>query len=103
MGQKSSEEPFHEVLYPKGDPAAISISRRDVDLLQPETFINDTIIDFYITYLMNNIPSEKRHMFHFFNCFFFQKLIGLDKDPSQACEGKAAFQRIHILQMDNEN
>ncbi|MBA0711935.1 hypothetical protein Golax_011065, partial [Gossypium laxum] len=41
-------EHFEEVIYPKGDPDAISISKRDVAFLQPETFINDTIIDFYI-------------------------------------------------------
>ncbi|KAJ1416411.1 Ulp1 protease family, C-terminal catalytic domain [Sesbania bispinosa] len=42
------QEPFDEVVYPKGDPDAVSLSKRDVDLLQPDTFINDTIIDFYI-------------------------------------------------------
>ncbi|XP_031128893.1 probable ubiquitin-like-specific protease 2A [Ipomoea triloba] len=88
------EESFNEVIYPKGDPDAISISKRDVDRLQPETFINDTIVDFYITYLKNNIRSEEKHRFHFFNCFFFRKLTDLDKDPSQACEGRAAFQRV---------
>ncbi|KAE8666763.1 putative ubiquitin-like-specific protease 2B [Hibiscus syriacus] len=42
------DEPFEELIYPKGDTDAVSISKRDVDLLLPETFINDTIIDFYI-------------------------------------------------------
>ncbi|XP_061348620.1 probable ubiquitin-like-specific protease 2B isoform X2 [Gastrolobium bilobum] len=42
------QEPFDEVVYPKGDPDAVSLSKRDFDLLQPDTFINDTIIDFYI-------------------------------------------------------
>ena len=44
----SFDEHFKEVIYPKGDPDAISISKRDVELLRPDTFINDTIIDFYI-------------------------------------------------------
>jgi sentrin-specific protease 7 len=44
----SFDEPFEDVIYPKGDSDAVSISKRDVDLLQPDTFINDTIIDFYI-------------------------------------------------------
>lgn len=44
----SFDEPFEEVIYPKGDPDAVSICKRDVELLQPETFVNDTIIDFYI-------------------------------------------------------
>ncbi|XP_057464549.1 probable ubiquitin-like-specific protease 2A isoform X2 [Actinidia eriantha] len=87
-------ESFEEVIYPKGDPDAVSISKRDIELLQPETFINDTIIDFYIKYLKNKIKPEEKHRFHFFNSFFFRKLADLDKDPSRACKGKAAFQRV---------
>ncbi|GAB2271461.1 hypothetical protein Dimus_006298 [Dionaea muscipula] len=86
--------PFGEVIYPEGDTDAVSISKRDVDLLQPETFVNDTIIDFYIKYLKNKIPSGEMHRFHFFNSFFFRKLADLDKNPSSAFEGKAAFQRV---------
>ncbi|KAG5575382.1 hypothetical protein H5410_055516 [Solanum commersonii] len=46
----SYSEPLEEVIYPKGDPDAICISKRDFDLLAPDTFVNDTIIDFYIIY-----------------------------------------------------
>ncbi|CAN6678921.1 unnamed protein product [Malus baccata var. baccata] len=88
------DEPFEDVVYPKGDSDAVSISKRDVDLLQPETFINDTIIDFYIKYLKNQIQPEKRHRYHFFNSFFFRKLADLDKDPSSVSDGRAAFQRV---------
>ncbi|KAH0450641.1 hypothetical protein IEQ34_021333 [Dendrobium chrysotoxum] len=45
---QSIMEPFEDVIYPKGDPDAVSISKRDIELLEPDTFINDTIIDFYI-------------------------------------------------------
>ncbi|GAB2235235.1 hypothetical protein Droror1_Dr00027730 [Drosera rotundifolia] len=83
-----------EVIYPEGDADAVSISKRDVDLLLPETFVNDTIIDFYIKYLKNKIPAEEIHRFHFFNSFFFRKLSDLDKNPSSVFEGKAAFQRV---------
>ncbi|KAK6245762.1 Ulp1 protease family [Theobroma cacao] len=89
------DEPFEEVVYPKGDIDAVSISKRDVDLLQPETFINDTIIDFYIKYLKNQIQPEERQRFHFFNSFFFRKLADLDKDPSSISDGRAAFLRVH--------
>ncbi|KAK9286910.1 hypothetical protein L1049_015317 [Liquidambar formosana] len=90
----NSDQPFEDLIYPKGDPDAVSISLRDVELLQPETFINDTIIDFYIKYLKNKIQPEERHRFYFFNSFFFRKLADLDKDPSSGCEGRAAFQRV---------
>ncbi|KAJ9159196.1 hypothetical protein P3X46_024718 [Hevea brasiliensis] len=88
------DEPFKDVIYPQGDPDAVSISKRDVELLQPETFINDTIIDFYIKFLKNKIQPEDQYRFHFFNSFFFRKLADLDKDPRNACESKAAFQRV---------
>ncbi|XP_077234137.1 putative ubiquitin-like-specific protease 2B [Tasmannia lanceolata] len=90
----SFDEPSEEVVYPKGDPDAVSISKRDVKLLEPETFVNDTIIDFYIKYLKNEIRTEDKHRFHFFNSFFFRKLADLDKDPGSALEGRAAFQRV---------
>ncbi|GMI64890.1 hypothetical protein HRI_000158300 [Hibiscus trionum] len=89
------DEPFEEVIYPKGDFDAVSISKRDVDLLQPETFVNDTIIDFYIKYLKNQIQPDERQRFHFFNSFFFRKLADLDKDPSSISDGRAAFLRVH--------
>ncbi|CAF1924505.1 hypothetical protein HID58_064425 [Brassica napus] len=88
------DEPFDEVIYPKGDPDAVSICKRDVELLQPETFVNDTIIDFYINYLKNQIQPEERQRLHFFNSFFFRKLADLDKDPSSIADGKAAFLRV---------
>lgn len=44
----SSRDNFEEIIFPEGDPDAVSISKRDVDLLKPKTFVNDTIIDFYI-------------------------------------------------------
>ncbi|CAH9055054.1 unnamed protein product [Cuscuta europaea] len=90
----SYDEPFEEVIYPKGDSDAVSISKRDFDLLQPDTFINDTIIDFYIMYLKTKIQPERKHRYHFFNSFFFRKLADLDKDPSNAFDGRAAFLRV---------
>ncbi|GKF00529.1 probable ubiquitin-like-specific protease 2B isoform X2, partial [Tanacetum coccineum] len=49
------DQPFEEVIYPKGEIEAVSIGKRDVDMLLPDTFVNDTIIDFYIKYLKNKI------------------------------------------------
>ncbi|XP_020220858.1 probable ubiquitin-like-specific protease 2A isoform X2 [Cajanus cajan] len=88
------DDAFDEVIYPKGEPDAVSISKRDIELLQPQTFINDTIIDFYIKYLKNKLPADEQDRFHFFNSFFFCKLADLDKDLSSACDGRAAFQRV---------
>ncbi|MED6109304.1 hypothetical protein PIB30_032173 [Stylosanthes scabra] len=87
-------QPFDEVIYPKGDPDAVSLSKRDVDLLRPDTFVNDTIIDFYIQYLKNQIQDEEKSRYHFFNSFFFRKLADMDKNPASASDGKAAFLRV---------
>ncbi|CAI0401094.1 unnamed protein product [Linum tenue] len=85
-----------EVVYPKDDPDAVLITTRDLELLQPATFINDTIIDFYVKYLVKTkIQPEDHNRFHFFNSFYFRKLADLDKDMTSVGEGRAAFQRVH--------
>lgn len=90
----SSTDDFEDIIYPQGDPDAVSISKRDAELLLPETFVNDTIIDFYIKYLSTRIESNEKHRYHFFNSFFFRKLADLDKDQGRAPEGRAAFLRV---------
>ncbi|WVZ86643.1 hypothetical protein U9M48_033394 [Paspalum notatum var. saurae] len=90
----SSTDDFEDVIFPQGDPDAVSISKRDVELLLPETFVNDTIIDFYIKYLSTRIESTEKHKYHFFNSFFFRKLADLDKDQGRAPEGRVAFLRV---------
>ncbi|RLN22307.1 uncharacterized protein C2845_PM07G29080 [Panicum miliaceum] len=90
----SSTDDFEDIIYPQGDPDAVSISKKDVELLLPETFVNDTIIDFYIKYLTTRIESTEKSRFHFFNSFFFRKLADLDKDQGRAPEGRAAFLRV---------
>ncbi|KAL1822962.1 probable ubiquitin-like-specific protease 2B isoform X2 [Daucus carota subsp. sativus] len=90
----SFEDSFEDVIYPKGDPDAVSISKRDVDRLEPEIFVNDTIIDFYIKYLKNKIDPSERHRFHFFNSFFYPKLAELGKSLSSFVEGRAAFRSV---------
>ncbi|XP_020551252.1 probable ubiquitin-like-specific protease 2A isoform X2 [Sesamum indicum] len=94
LSKCSFHESFEEIIYPDGDPDAVFISRKDIELLQPRTFINDTIIDFYIKYLLNKTKAEMRHRFHFFNTFFFRKLADMDQDLSRAWEGRDAFQRV---------
>lgn len=45
-------------------------------------------------YLINKIQPKEKHRFHFFNSFFFRKLVDLDKDPLSSAEGRAAFLRV---------
>ncbi|TKY71507.1 ubiquitin-specific protease 2A [Spatholobus suberectus] len=69
------DEAFDEVIYPKGELDAVSISKRDIELLQPQTFINDTIIDFYIKYLKNKLPTDEQDRFHFSIASSFVSLL----------------------------
>ncbi|XP_024979363.1 probable ubiquitin-like-specific protease 2B isoform X2 [Cynara cardunculus var. scolymus] len=88
-----SYESFEDITYLEGDCDSISISKRDFQLLQPEKFINDTIVDFYIEYLKKKIkPADGR--VHFFNSFFFRKLADFDENQLRLFDAEAAFQRV---------
>lgn len=99
-----SYESFEDITYLDGDCGSISISKSDFQLLQPEKFINDTIVDFYIEYLKKIKPADAR--IHFFNSFFSRKLADFE-NQSEPFDAKAAFQRVrkwtmkvNIFQMD---
>ncbi|KAL5703405.1 Ulp1 peptidase [Ranunculus cassubicifolius] len=68
----------------------MTISKREVELLQPGRLINDAVVDFYIKYLQNEMRPEERSRFHFFKSSFFRELGDLDKSPSSSSEGRAA-------------
>ncbi|CAH1426158.1 unnamed protein product [Lactuca virosa] len=86
-----SYELFEDITY-RGDCDSISISKRDFQLLHPEKFINDTIVDFYIEYLKKINPADER--VHFFNSFFFRKLADFDENQLQMFDAKESFQRV---------
>ncbi|URE25651.1 Ulp1 protease family, C-terminal catalytic domain [Musa troglodytarum] len=44
-------------------------------------------------YLENKIQPNQKHKFHFFNSFFYRKLVG--KDQGGVSEGREAFLRVH--------
>ncbi|KAI3803797.1 hypothetical protein L1987_31959 [Smallanthus sonchifolius] len=87
-----SRELFEDITYLEGDCDSIAISKREFELLQPEKFINDTIVDFYIEYLKKIKPADAR--VHFFNSFFFRKLADFDEKQSRSIDSKEAFQRV---------
>ncbi|XP_076931061.1 putative ubiquitin-like-specific protease 2B [Bidens hawaiensis] len=87
-----SYELFEDITYLEGVCDSIAISKRDFQLLQPEKFLNDTIVDFYIEYLKKIKPAEAR--VHFFNSFFFRKLADFDDNQSRSIDFKEAFQRV---------
>ncbi|KAK4563783.1 hypothetical protein RGQ29_006060 [Quercus rubra] len=68
-----------------------SESKEHTFLGQNNLFISKNYLS---QHLKNKIQPGEEHRYHFFNSFFFRKLADLDKGPSSACEGRAAFQRV---------
>ncbi|WFD43248.1 Ulp1 peptidase [Malassezia psittaci] len=63
--------------YPDSGPFAVTILRSDLHRLDPEEFLNDTIIEFGLKYLCERIRERDPHLanqMHLFNSFFFEKM-----------------------------
>ena len=67
------------LIYPHGDPEAVTITPEDLLRLRPNEFLNDSIIDLMMKRMQRKIagiPGAQR--FHFFSSFFYQKLCEND-------------------------
>ncbi|KAJ2869107.1 hypothetical protein GGI22_000449 [Coemansia erecta] len=63
--------------YPRGGPKAISVTGADISRLYRGEFLNDTIIEFYLRYIGENLRKSNPELYSqcfFFNSFFFKKL-----------------------------
>jgi Ulp1 family protease len=61
-------------VFPPKNKGAVTITEDDVKLLEPEEFLNDNIIEFYLKFIEQKIVSEdKKGQFHFFNTFFYKR------------------------------
>ncbi|KAJ1903268.1 hypothetical protein LPJ81_003151 [Coemansia sp. IMI 209127] len=63
--------------YPRGGPKAISVTGADISRLYRGEFLNDTIIEFYLRYIGENLRKSDPELYSqcfFFNSFFFKKL-----------------------------
>ncbi|CAH1953623.1 unnamed protein product [Acanthoscelides obtectus] len=60
--------------YPPEGRGRMSISTEDYLCLAQDQFLNDVIIDFYLKYLVENLPEEKRCKVHVFSTFFYNRL-----------------------------
>jgi len=79
-------------VYPQNDPDAVEIKVMDIRTLNPSEFLNDTIIDFYIKYLLQSLgPRESSPTVYVFNSFFFPTLVQTDTSYEQS---RAAFERV---------
>lgn len=68
-----SSEPL--LIYPnvKGQNS-VTLYEEDLDRLQPDEFLNDSIVEFYLRYNYDSLPETTRSSAHVFNTFFYQRL-----------------------------
>jgi len=62
--------------YPKGSKYAVTLVKNDLDRLSIKGFLNDSLVDFYLKYLMKELlpPSISDKAF-IFSSFFYSKFI----------------------------
>lgn len=61
--------------FPPGEKGAVTIRLQDVESIAPTEFINDTLIDFYLLYLVRKLlPASLQPRIHVFSTFFFSTL-----------------------------
>ncbi|KAJ2615061.1 hypothetical protein H4S08_001418 [Coemansia sp. RSA 1365] len=84
----SSEDHSLRFEYPRGGPKAISVTGSDISRLYHGEFLNDTILEFYMRYIAENLRTADPALYaqcFFFNTFFFKKLSqrskGVLSDP----------------------
>ncbi|KRT80658.1 Peptidase [Oryctes borbonicus] len=63
----------HLLSYPPGS-GGLPINTEDYMCLAQDQFLNDVIIDFYLKYLVLNLPEEKKEKVHVFSTFFYKRL-----------------------------
>lgn len=61
------------LIYPPGR-GGLSINTEDYLCLAQDQFLNDVIIDFYLKYLVLNLPKEEQERIHVFSTFFYKRL-----------------------------
>ena len=61
--------------YPKNAKDSVTVCVTDYKSLEHDTFLNDIIIDFYLTWLIHEkLPSEDRAGVHVFSTMFYKRL-----------------------------
>ncbi|VDN05973.1 unnamed protein product [Thelazia callipaeda] len=90
---KLAKKPKMDLLlnYPRDHPNAISIHYADVKYLKPNEMLNDTIIEFYLKYiLMELVPPERRSSIFIFSPFFYSRLTQISSAISTVARSAAA-------------
>jgi len=84
-GSGERDMPVTVVVYPPSPTAKfrVAVKEHDLEYLEPEEFLNDTIIDFYLQWFYREqVFKENWPKFHVFSSFFYTRLAK-DKDCSK--------------------
>merc|ERR1711964_953424 len=63
------------LLYPPNVIHPVTITHGDLERCGYSQYLNDSIIDFYLKYLHNNMPKDLQGKVHIFNTFFYKRYI----------------------------
>ncbi|KAK8846833.1 hypothetical protein IAR55_005921 [Kwoniella newhampshirensis] len=102
--------------YPPKGKADVNITHGDAQRLQEGEFLNDTLLEFGLRHVMDQLDEEMRRTVHLFNSFFYDKLSNKSKKskPSEASwpayesvkkwtKGKDIFSKSIVVVPINEN
>lgn len=70
------------LIYPPGI-GGLPINTEDYLCLAQDQFLNDVIIDFYLKYLVLNLPKEQAEKVHVFSTFFYKRLTTKPVKPTR--------------------
>ncbi|PAV90494.1 hypothetical protein WR25_27147 [Diploscapter pachys] len=86
------------IVYPKNDRAPISLANSDMRVMAHDEMLNDTIIEFYLRFIQNElVPAERRPKICILSSFLYQRLT--DKLTLGMCRrnGRAAANRFDVI------
>eukprot|EP01135_Chromosphaera_perkinsii_P000353 Nk52_evm12s77 gene=Nk52_evmTU12s77 len=94
--EEQVEEKIVLVYKPHPEGASITISTIDLERLRnEEEYLNDTIIEFYLMYLLyERCTEEQRKKVHIFNSFFYKKYTDNLGGNSEA-NRQNAYEKVH--------
>jgi len=78
FSQSAKKECTQLCEYPIGNSNSdtVTVHTSDYATLEHDTFLNDIVIDFYLTYLFyNSLPPESRDSVHIFSTMFYKRLL----------------------------
>ena len=82
--------------FPPGVQDSVSVCVADYKSLEHDTFLNDIIIDFYLTYLFHKVlPPEERKLVHMFSTMFYKRMTSSLKSKAKEEQGLTSAQKKH--------